>query len=480
VFSFFLVGVLLGASGRAGGAEFSVPSALPFLSRMVGYLEGAGRFGEAVRYQERLVYKLSTLKGGDHAQVFRARNRWARLLVLANRMEEARQAFAKIEKDLLRVVGERHFETAMARFNLAQLALLRPEPANEALRLMDTVLPVFGDSLWPDHPRWIEAMVLRARALSSLERKEEAEVAFGAALAHGTAQFGSDDVHVAEILSERGWNRTRMGRFAEGIGDMERGLTLLERVLPPWPFKNRIHLLGRLAEGYLRGGQQSQARAMLEKIVAVMVEKHGENHAALIKPLTDLGMVELELEQRDRAEAYLKRALALVQNLQQLDHPQRAFILTILGDLFWRQDRQEEADRYFAAAEAAATTFFAGDAVGLANWLASMGVIVHQGGNKQRAVALFSRSLQLLESALGKDDPVVVGVRKSLLPFLAISGSSGAAANLGTSAVPSVEKEKGTDETMVQEVVDLSKRRRALLDAFQQSPEVLRGQWLVG
>ncbi|MBF0346922.1 MAG: tetratricopeptide repeat protein [Magnetococcales bacterium] len=416
------------------GVGLSLRSALPFLTRRVAQLEAAGTHGAAITYQQRLVAGLSTLGGADHARTLRARNHLARLLVAEGRMEEGYLAFERIEHDLKRVLGDRHVETALARLNQAQVALFWPERTALALSLAESALPVLELALWPDHPQRMQVLLVRAKALSALGRGEAAEKGFVSVLNLAIAQFGSLDPLVAEILSERGWNRILLGMHQNGIQDLERALAMSERAGAASSFKNRIHLLGRLAEGYLRGGRNRQAHDVMEKIVAILELQQGADNGTLAKPLTDLGMVAQKLGWLDRAEVHFKRALTLVQHHQNSDHPQRAFILTNLGDVYRRQGKQDAADRCFTDAEAAAATFFAGDAVGLANWLASMAVILHQDGNLSRATALFSRSLQLLEGALGRDDPAVVGVRESLARLS--QGNGGAKPVIDTNPAP--------------------------------------------
>ncbi len=437
---------------------------LPFLHRMVGDCETKGWYGKALTYQTRLLVGLTKHWGENHPQVLRESIRKSRLLLRDGRLKEGEKTLATLENHVRSVLGEYHVETAMIRLYQAQLALYFPGGAGNALRWIDAVIPVLERSLWPDHPQRIEAMMVRGRALSSLGRKKEAEKVFTDLLAHCMTHFGPRDRSVAETLSEMGWNRIRMGRDQEGVGDLERGLAIFEQNDHPMAFNNRMTLLGRLAEGYLRGGKRIQAHAILEKVLAEMEKKQGSSHKALAKPLTDLGMVELELGRLPQSETHLKRALALVQQGETRDHPQVAFILVNLGDLFGKQGKEKEQEHYFAEAQSAAEGFFAGDTVGLANWLASMAIILHQGGHQKQADALFSRSYQLLETALGKDDPAVVGVRESLSRLSQTKTEKGG--NTATQKVPLIAAEPfepGKDESRR----ELAQRRRFLMDAFK-------------
>lgn len=439
---------------------------LPFLQRMVAMCEAKGWYGSALTYQARLLVGLTGHWGGNHPQVLRERTRKARLLLMDGRLKEGEAALETIEKDFLRLLGEHHVETAMVRLNRAQLAMYLPGGAGDALRWVDAAIPVLERSLWPDHPHLIEAMMVRGRALSALVREGEAEKVFVDLLGRCVTNLGPLDRSVAETLSEMGWNRIRMGRYQDGVVDLERGLAIFERDGQSMAFNNRMTLLGRLAEGYLRRGKRTRAYSVLEKILAEMDEKQGSNHKALAKPLTDLGMVELELGWLERSEAHLKRALALVQNGDALRSLQVAFILTNLGDLFGRQGKNNEQERYFTEAQSSAETFFAEDSVGLANWLASMAIILHQGGHQKRSEALFSRSLQLLEAALGKDDPAVVGVRESLSR---LSKSGVGKEGEGAKGLPVVAVEPFGDGGN-ESGSGLSQRRRSLMDAFKLPP----------
>ncbi|MEO5330198.1 MAG: tetratricopeptide repeat protein [Magnetococcus sp. THC-1_WYH] len=437
---------------------------LPFLHRMVGDCETKGWYGKALTYQTRLLAGLAKHWGENHPQVLRESIRKSRLLLRDGRLKEGKKILATLENHVRRLLGEYHVETAMIRLNQAQLALYFPEGAENALRWIDAVIPVLERSLWPDHPQRIEAMMVRGRALSSLGRQKEAEKNFTDLLRHCIAYLGPLDRSVAETLSAMGWNRIRMGRYQEGVGDLARGLAIFEQNYYPMTFNNRMTLLGRLAEGYLRGGQWIQAHAVLENVLAEMEKKQGNSHKALAKPLTDLGMVELELGQLAQSETHLKRALALVQQGETRDHPQVAFILVNLGDLFGKQGKEKEQEHYFAEAQSAAESFFAGDTVGLANWLASMAIILHQGGHQKQADALFSQSYQLLETALGKDDPAVVGVRESLSRLSRTeAGKKGDNDTKGAPLVTVEPFEHGKNEPGS----ELAQRRRFLMDAFK-------------
>lgn len=437
---------------------------LPFLHRMVGDCETKGWYKKALTYQARLLAGLTKHWGEDHPQVLRESIRKSRLLLRDGRLKEGEKTLATLKNHVRRILGEYHVETAMIRLYQAQLALYLPEGAENTLRWINAVIPVLERSLWPDHPHRIEAMMVRGRALSSLGRQQEAEKAFSDLLRHCVTYLGPLDRSVAETLSAMGWNRIRMGRNQEGVDDLERGLAIFEQNDHPMAFNNRMTLLGRLAEGYLRGGKRIQAHAILEKVLAEMEKKQGSSHKALAKPLTDLGMVELELGRLAQSEAHLKRALALVQQGGTRDHPQVAFILVNLGDLFGKQGKEKEQEHCFTEAQSAAESFFAGDTVGLANWLASMAIILHQGGHQKQADALFSRSYQLLETALGKDDPAVVGVRESLSRLSQTEAEKkGNDHAKGSPLVPVDPFEHGKNESRS----ELAQRRRLLMETFQ-------------
>ncbi|MBF0434201.1 MAG: tetratricopeptide repeat protein [Magnetococcales bacterium] len=403
-----------GANPSVGEERLGSSGGLPFLQRMVDLLETEGRLGGAIRYQERLIGGLSATKGGDHPLVLRAQGRLALLLVAEGRREEGRRILEKLEKKMVHILGAHHLETALLRLQQAQVAIFWPERAAEVLKKIDDVQPVLEQALWPDDPRRVDVLSLRASALSVSGRVQEAETAYANALNYCTTQFGASGFPVSQVLEAMGWHRVLAGRFQDGIGDMERALHILERYGRKSTGNRSLNVLGHLAEGYLRWGKKEQALEVMEKMLALMEQRYGKDHKNLAKPLTDLGMVELGLWRLQQAEGHLQQALALVRGLRDQEQLQRSFILTNLGDLYGRQGKREDADRCFSEAETTAALFFADDGVGMANWLASMALILHQGGNADRAQALFAQSLHLLETSLGRDDPAVKKVRESL------------------------------------------------------------------
>ncbi len=411
-----LVCCVMGGANLYAGEERVEPSGgLPFLQRMVDLQETEGRLGGAIRYQERLIGGLSATKGGDHPLVLRAQGRLALLLVAEGRREEGRRILERLEKKMVHILGAHHLETALLRLQQAQVAIFWPERAAEVLKKIDDVQPVLEQALWPDDPRRVDVLSLRASALSVSGRVQEAETAYANALNYCTTQFGASGFPVSQVLEAMGWHRVLAGRFQDGIGDMERALQILERHGRKFTGNRSLNVLGHLAEGYLRWGKKEQALEVMEKMLALMEQRYGKDHKNLAKPLTDLGMVELGLGRLQQAEGHLQQALALVRGLRDQEQLQRSFILTNLGDLYGRQGKREDADRCFSEAETTAALFFADDGVGMANWLASMALILHQGGNADRAQALFAQSLHLLETSLGRDDPAVKKVRESLL-----------------------------------------------------------------
>ncbi|MBF0108550.1 MAG: tetratricopeptide repeat protein [Magnetococcales bacterium] len=413
-----------------------VDHSFPFLTRRVRDLVAGGHPEAAIRFQERLYTGLSRSAGKDHPRSLRALGDLARLWVAAGRLREGRVVFERLAQNLDRVLGPHHLETALARLGHAQVILHWPERAAEALDLIGMVEPVLNQFLWPDHPQRIMLPRLRARALVALGRNEEAERFLSEALQQGRSLFGPDDSRIVPILAERGAIRIRMARYRDAVTDLEQARSILGRGGALLSFAEHFQVLERLAEGYLARDDLEQALEILEEKVALLESGPGIGEDLRAKSLTDLGMVELGQGRLARAEVHLRQALALVDVFKERDHPQRAFILTHLGDVYWRQGKKKDAVRSFAAAEAAAASFFARDAVGHANWLASMAIILHQDGIFEPAKGMFSRSLHLLEGALGREDPAVVRVRRSLAFLSSREEEKGPRNSLRTQAAP--------------------------------------------
>ncbi|MBF0212727.1 MAG: tetratricopeptide repeat protein [Magnetococcales bacterium] len=404
---------------RQFGAESRVTAAA--LTQLGELEQATGRDREAEAALSKAAAILEKRLGAHHPEVAEAQTRLARARLRLGRFQEARRLLEGVVAALERSLGADHLNSASARVNLARLLMAEPEQREKAARLLESALPVLAKGLWPDHPRVAEAWMVLSRIRFALGRADEAQEAVGKALRIREETLGGEHPLVAESLREQGHQWAARGRMSLGEPLLRRAVAILEKTGESAPLE-LAESLESLAEGLIGAERRTEAEPILQRALQWRERALDREHPSLVKVLNDLALLRLAAQDPTGAETLFRRSLAVSEKRMGKDHLQGAFIEGNLSQIAARQGRVAESERLFTHSIATAERYFQGNPLGLSDWLANLGVILHQEGAGERAILLLRKAEGLLIAAHGADHPQVARVSRAIREL----GQSGA------------------------------------------------------
>jgi predicted ATPase len=138
-----------------------------------------------------------------------------------------------------------------------------------------------------------------------VEVLRHAETALTVSIEHGLGQW----VPVSLVL--RGWALAEHGQVPNGIKDLEKGLGIYDRTGAEL---NKPHFLSMLAEARARAGEHEAALGVLDTARAIADRNQDLCWMAELCRLT--GVMKHAISQRDEAETWLRKAIAVAQSQQ--------------------------------------------------------------------------------------------------------------------------------------------------------------------
>lgn len=164
-----------------------------------------GEFDAAITAFETLVSANLRALGPEHPSVADARHNLGSVMVAAGRLDEARGVLAVALEGRKRIYGARHEKVAGTLNSIASIAFSQ-ERYDEALEGYTTVSAMRRAAQGP-HVKLADALANRGRALTGLERYDEADAAFDEAATMLLDLVGEDHLGYADALS--GWASSR-------------------------------------------------------------------------------------------------------------------------------------------------------------------------------------------------------------------------------------------------------------------------------
>lgn len=272
----------------------------------------------------------------------------------------------------------------------------------EALNVYDTAIKQCGQT---DYSYRGQAYRQRARALQELNQLQAAVQALK--LASEEFRLAKDATSRAAVDRSLGEVYTRLGMRQEAVHHYERALLLYEEVLAPHANAESSFALIRLLTdlGLLATRQQPADAALryLQRAEALSLKFHvyyrwGETCRTISRILDEQG-------QREQAVQYAHRAVAFCDT--SLDHNGLVQALVDLGTLRFKEGGKRAAEQYFdRAMEVAERTQYADGISRVREALASLAA---SEGDIDRAVSLYEQA-----AATSREDKRTLNIHKSL------------------------------------------------------------------
>lgn len=272
----------------------------------------------------------------------------------------------------------------------------------EALNVYDTAIKQCGQT---DYSYRGQAYRQRARALQELNQLQAAVQALK--LASEEFRLAKEATSRAAVDRSLGEVYTRLGMRQEAVHHYERALLLYEEVLAPHANAESSFALIRLLTdlGLLATGQQPTDAALryLQRAEALSLKFHvyyrwGETCRTISRILDEQG-------QREQAVQYAYRAVAFCDT--SLDHNGLVQALVDLGTLRFKEGGKRAAEQYFdRAMEVAERAQYADGISRVREALASLAA---SEGDIDRAVSLYEQA-----AATSREDKRTLNIHKSL------------------------------------------------------------------
>ncbi len=287
-----------------------------------------GRDAEAEGVMRRAVEVNERVYGGEHRIVASALTNLGGVLGRQGRLDEAEAVYARALAIRARVFGPDHPETALDYKNLGLVYSLKAE-YERAGHFLERTLAIDRASLGADHPRVIWDLVTLGGLQVRRARFAEAEASFTAALATAERVLGPAHPDVGRALRGRARVALERGRPQAAAELLRRALPLFEALgaespeLPP--------TLDLLAEVHLARGAVAEARAALERSLALRARIQRAEHPAVAETLVRMGDLQRTTGELEAAEESFRRALAIAEAALGAEHPEVARALHGLG-----------------------------------------------------------------------------------------------------------------------------------------------------
>jgi len=275
-----------------------------------------------------------------------------------------------------------------------------------ARRLHEQVLDVRQKTLPPDHPDLGASLFGLAQVLEDLGEREKARPRMEKALDIHQKSMGNDHpdtvvmrAHLAKLLSN-------LGEMAAMRPHLQQLLTLTGREVPDKEATAQAHPLTELGVLLLNLGDYPQARSCLERALELYRRQPG-TEGARAEVLSWLSVVLGSLGVRDEALRRAQESVELSRKHLGPNHPETARSLGALGMGLLDVQRLREAKKVLEEAVEAARKAYGPDQPDTAINLSYLAHVLQSLGEHDRAAQCFRESLEIFERRLGKEHPYV-------------------------------------------------------------------------
>lgn len=264
-----------------------------------------GRFDEAARLGEEVLTLCRDVLGENHTRTMEASSN---LLITYHEMGRSPETILPLRREHLEqcrsLFGLENDHTLDAMHNLA-IDCVGAGRHEEALSLLEKVLPLRRKVMGPEHPDTLLSM-------SSLAA-----------------------------------NYRMFGRLDEALKLREEVVPLRRKVSGP-RHQDTIGAMSSLGFSYLAAGRVEEALALLEQVRELFQETQGPEHPNTLKAMSNLAIARNYAGKVDEAIALQEEALETIRRVLPSNSPQLRAALDNLATCYAKAGRTEEAHRIFA------------------------------------------------------------------------------------------------------------------------------------
>jgi len=263
--------------------------------------------------------------------------------VSLGRYDDAREHLERAV-ELLGWPGSHDPETLSA---VAELGVLyqRIGLADEAEKLIRTVLEIRIETLSEDHPASLTSLNQLADFLFSQGRIDEVEPLDRKTLEIRRRVLGEEHPDTLRSLNGLAATLFSQGRYAEAVPLFEEGLEIRRRTLGD-SHPDTLMLANNLAAAYLELGRPAEAEVLQREVVEGRTRVLGEGHDQTAMSVHNLGVTLAQLGRYQESEEELRRAI-VVRRKMPGERRSLLFSESYLADVLRAQRRFDEAEKLY-------------------------------------------------------------------------------------------------------------------------------------
>ena len=227
--------------------------------------------------------------------------------------------------------------------------------------------------------------------------------------------FGSQDPRLATSLHNSGELYTRLERYAEAEGFLQRAFTIREKVLEDSETARTIYAMARLNHSR---GNKDKAESLYRQSLSIREKVLGRDHPDVAQSLSGLASA-LSSKRIAEAERLARRSLSIREKALGENHPDVAESLSSLTEVILEIGKPSEVESYLQRAITIRESSLGRSHPQLAESLVNLGVFYDKRGQCRDAEAPMRRAMTIFEEAYGKDHPVQARCDLALASVLA-------------------------------------------------------------
>jgi tetratricopeptide (TPR) repeat protein len=221
----------------------------------------------------------------------------------------------------------------------------------------------------------------------------------GAAATRGSAQAGA-------LLNELGRHLEKVAEFVEARAALERALAIDEKVYGPEhpQVAASVNNLGMVLKEL---GELAEARKAFERALAIDEKAYPPEHPQVATFMNNLGLVLKELGELAEARKVLERALAIDEKAYPPEHPQVATFMNNLGLVLKELGELAEARKVLERALTIDEKVYGLKHPNVARDVNNLGLVLQDLGELAGARVAYERALAIDEKVYGPEHPSV-------------------------------------------------------------------------
>ncbi|WP_433125027.1 tetratricopeptide repeat protein [Micromonospora sp. CA-240977] len=320
-------------AGLAGDVLWH-PEGHPLLYRAGASLLRSGLYTLAVDYWHRIVDDAVRVLGDEHPDTIIARTNLGTSYRQAGRTGESITIQEEVVNDAARVMGDEHPYTINARAHLAT-SYRQAGRTDEAITIQEKVINDAARVMGDEHPHTINARANVAACYHQAGRTDEAITIEEEVLNDAARVMGDEHPHTINARANLATSYRQAGRTDEAITIQEKVVNDAARVMGE-EHPHTIIARANLASSYWQAGRTDEAITIEEKVLNDAARVMGEEHPHTIIARANLASSYRQAGRTDEAIPVMEKAVNDAVRVLGDEHPNT---LTVVATMrAWRDE----------------------------------------------------------------------------------------------------------------------------------------------